>query len=416
MEKSDDHQKQVKPRMEGEQAAALRDAKKISELSKHNDLKNPEVAIELYEKIVADPYYFESDSGKQFLRGLLRTAIHSEHYLSNDTTISGRSLSHEVAKEKEVHSKVKTEAKVPHRKASKEKRKKVKNKAYHIKKWSLLLLLVIMLAIFGSNLYEMIDYEIKSYQSEKKIEELISCILEPVDVVVSEENRIADLIASGIDPDSIDGSNTLIEEETGNQGGLGTHNVLHQYSKLFERNSDMAGWIRIDDTIINYPVMLTKQEEEYYLKRDFDKDSDMNGLPFMDARCDIVTPTTNFLIYGHNMKNGSMFSKLLKYEDAKFYEEHKSIVFDTIYEEGIYDIIAVFQTQVAFQGEEVFRYYEMIQAENENDFINYIKEVKNMSIYDIEATAMYGDQLLTLSTCDRRIENGRFVVVARKRS
>lgn len=422
MNRSDFNLGQDQPRIEGGQAAALRDAKKVSDLSKCYDLNNPDVAMEVYEKMVADPYYFETSTGKQFLRELLRTAIHSEQYLSNEATISGRYLStkpefkeniESKAKKKSIRMKeAKKKTKVFIGKDKKLRAKKERTKAYLMKKWVLLLLLAIMIGIFGFNLYEMMDYEMKSYQSAKKIEELISCILEPVDVVVAKENRIADLIASGIDPELIHEVDNLNKEDLSGQ----VMTVLHQYSQLYKRNPDMAGWIRIEDTIINYPVMLTKDEEEYYLRRDFDRNSDLNGLPFMDASCDIQTPTTNYLIHGHNMKNGAMFSKLLNYEEEEFYQTHKSIVFDTIYEEGIYDIVAVFQTRVAYQDEDVFRYYGMIQAENENDFMNYVKEIKNMSIYDTGVMVSYGDQLLTLSTCDRRIDNGRFVVVARRRN
>ena len=372
---------------EGGQAAVLRDQRKILQIEAKHNLKNPEIAFEVYEQLIKDPYYFETDHGRQFLRGLLRTAIHSERYLMDEALIYERKRTDQPLR----------------RRSEKSLRKK-------IIKIFLVLSLIVCLVVFLKSIYEIVEYEVLSHQSAKKIDQLISCILEPIDPYVSEENRLDDMIASGL----VTGL-----EETGNDSNHfkeNTPEVLHQYSMLYERNTDMAGWIQIPDTIIHYPVMLTKEDEEYYLRRDFDRNEDLCGLPFMDARCEIESPVSNYIIYGHNMKNGSMFSKLLKYESYEFYTQHKEILFDTIYETGVYEIMAVFQTRVAYQDEDIFRYYGMVQAENEAEFMNFVNNVREMSIYDTGVDAVYGDQLLTLSTCDRRIENGRFVVVARKQN
>ena len=270
------------------------------------------------------------------------------------------------------------------------------------------------LGVMLFSLYKIFSYDILSYISERKMEELSTSILSPVESQVSQKHRIADLVASGLyteeeaavkaGQEAVEAEN-ITEEESG---------VLYKYSVLFKRNSELAGWIQIADTIINYPVMLTPDDEEYYLKRGFDKKSDINGIPFMDVRCSVAKPTTNFLIYGHNMKNGSMFSTLLKYEQEEFYKEHPIIRFDTIYETGQYEIVGVFRTQVAFQGEQAYRYYEFIQADSKKEYDEYIAFVKEQSFYETGITAEYGTQLITLSTCDRSIEEGRLVVVGRK--
>ncbi len=269
----------------------------------------------------------------------------------------------------------------------------------------------VALMLFG--LWQIFSYDIRSYISEKKMEEIISCILVPYDATVSDAHRIADLIASGLYTEQ-EAVQKVQQEKEQQETADGEKKILYQYSVLYERNQDMAGWIRLDGTVLNYPVMLTPEEEEYYLKRDFDKGSDLNGLPFMDARCTLDTPVSNYLIHGHNMKNGSMFSCLLKYEEQTFYEEHRQIYFDTIYDTGVYEILGVFQTRVAYEGEDTYRYYSFINADNAEEYDEYIRYVKENSFYETGVTAEYGEQLITLSTCDRRIEDGRFVVVAKK--
>lgn len=134
----------------------------------------------------------------------------------------------------------------------------------------------------------------------------------------------------------------------------------------------------------------------------------------MDKDCDVLKPSTNFIIYGHHMKSGNMFGKLDKYEDVSYYEKHPYIQFDTIYEKGIYQVMYVFRSRVYREDEIVFKYYQFIDANGEQEFNSYMKEMAAMSFYDTGVTAEYGDQLLTLSTCDYQETNGRFVVVAKK--
>lgn len=262
-------------------------------------------------------------------------------------------------------------------------------------------------------LYKLFSYDILSYISERKLEELASCILTPIEPEISEAHRIADLIASGGFTE--EEAAQAAQETAAWEEPVGEDGILYRYSVLYARNADMAGWIQIADTPVNYPVMLTPDDEEYYLKKGFDKKYDINGLPFMDARCSVKEPTANFLIYGHNMKNGSMFSALLKYEQEEFYDAHPVIRFDTVYERAEYEIVGVFRTQIPYEDDEdAYRYYAFIDAGNAQEYDAYIRYVKEMSFYDTGITAEYGTQLLTLSTCDRSVEAGRLVVVARK--
>lgn len=194
----------------------------------------------------------------------------------------------------------------------------------------------------------------------------------------------------------------------------GSKTVMDKYRSLYELNNDLVGWISIEDTRIDYPVMQTIYDEEYYLHRNYEREDSNEGLPFMDSRCIIGLPSTNLIIYGHNMKNGDMFADLLKYEKKSYYENHRYIRFDTIYEEALYEIIAVFRTRVAYRDEDTFRFYNFIEADSTEDFYDYLDNIRALSLYDIQADAKSSDYLLTLSTCEYTVEDGRFVVVARR--
>lgn len=189
--------------------------------------------------------------------------------------------------------------------------------------------------------------------------------------------------------------------------------VLDEYKNLVNKNKKLIGWVKIDDTNIDYPVMQTS-DNEYYLDHNLNQEYDKNGSIFMDKDCDVVKPSTNLILYGHHMKSGKMFGGLDKYSDEKYYESHKYIDFDTIYEKGIYEIMYVFRSRVYSEQEVVFKYYQFIDAMSEVEFDSNMNEMAAASLYDTGVTASYGDRLLTLSTCDYQEKNGRFVVVAKK--
>jgi len=189
--------------------------------------------------------------------------------------------------------------------------------------------------------------------------------------------------------------------------------VLEEYKNLLIRNKRLIGWIKIDDTNINYPV-LQAEDNEYYLDHNIDQEYDVNGSIFMDKDCDVLKPSTNYILYGHHMRNGMMFGKLDAYQKESYYLEHPYINFDTIYEKGTYQVMYVFRSRVYKETEIVFKYYQFIDANSEKEFDSNMKEMAAMSLYDTGVTAKYGDQLLTLSTCDYQETDGRFVVVAKK--
>ena len=189
--------------------------------------------------------------------------------------------------------------------------------------------------------------------------------------------------------------------------------VLEKYKSLYKTNKNLIGWLKIDDTNIDYPVMQTVNNE-YYLDHNTKQEKDKNGTLFLDKDCSITRTSTNYIIYGHHMKSGKMFGYLDHYKEEDFYKKHKNISFDTIYEEGTYEVMYVFLSKIYYEEEVVFKYYQFIDANSEQEFNSYMEEMAQMSLYDTGVTAQYGDQLLTLSTCDYEQEDGRFVVVAKR--
>lgn len=178
---------------------------------------------------------------------------------------------------------------------------------------------------------------------------------------------------------------------------------------------DVVGWLEIGGTNINYPVMQGK-DNSYYMTHDYKKEYAKSGSLFLDKDYDWSIPSSNLLIYGHNNKDGIMFQELLKYKDESFYKQHPTFKFTTPEEDAEYEIISAFLSRVYYKSEKnVFRYYYFVHAQNEKEYNEYVLNAKKASLYNTEKTAKYGEQLITLSTCEYSQEDGRFVVVARKK-
>ena len=186
--------------------------------------------------------------------------------------------------------------------------------------------------------------------------------------------------------------------------------ILPEYAGLYEENPDLVGWMAIDGTSINYPVMQTPDRVDYYLYRNFKKESSDHGSLYVRESCDVFAPSDNLTIYGHHMKDGSMFADLEKYRKQTFREEYPTIRFDTIYTPQTYTIFAVFATTASVgQG---FSYHLFEDAANEAEFNDFVATCKALSLYDTGITPTFGDKLICLSTCTATMTNGRLVVVA----
>ena len=189
--------------------------------------------------------------------------------------------------------------------------------------------------------------------------------------------------------------------------------VQEEFKDLYLQNSDTIGWIKAENTTIDYPVVCTPNDEQYYIHRDFNKEYSYNGCIFAGSTTDIITPSDNIIMYGHHIVGKKMFGALDYYEDEQYYKEHKYITFDTLRQTGTYEVIAAFRTKVYPDDYEGFQFYRYTNT-NKEDFEEYIKNIKELSAYNIPTTAEYGDQLITLSTCAYHTYNGRFVVVAKR--
>lgn len=183
---------------------------------------------------------------------------------------------------------------------------------------------------------------------------------------------------------------------------------------LYLENSDMVGWILIEGTSIDYPVMQTPADPNYYLKHDFEKNYTDYGCPFMQADCDALAPSDNLIIYGHNMKDGSMFADLAKYRSNDFWQSHKTVWFDTALGSCAYEIFAVIHTTVQADDADAFPFYRFADAATPEDFTSYVSVCKARALYDTGIFAEYGDKLLTLSTCDNITDDGRLLVIAKQ--
>lgn len=189
--------------------------------------------------------------------------------------------------------------------------------------------------------------------------------------------------------------------------------ILSEYSELHNENPDLYGWLQINYTVIDYPVMYSPYDPQLYLYKNFYKEDSKSGTPF------ILTPSsTNPIIYGHNMKNASMFSSLLKYKDIEFWKTHRYIIFNTLTSKGIYEISIVANEIVYYDEAKIpdgaYLFYKHSNLDSKGDFDEYVNELKKNSYFDSNISLEYGDELLTLVTCDYVQENSRLVVVAKK--
>ena len=189
--------------------------------------------------------------------------------------------------------------------------------------------------------------------------------------------------------------------------------ILPRFLELYQKNSDLAGWLTIPGTRIDYPVMYSPDEPERYLHANFEVSYSFAGLPFIDAACD--PESGNRIIYAHNMLDGSMFRTLLKYQQKDFWQRNPVISFNTLYEEQEYEVVAAFYDKVYKKSDTNFKFYQFYDTSDQSSFDEAMAYYREHALYDTGVTAQCGDLFLTLVTCAYQTENGRFVVVARKK-
>lgn len=202
-----------------------------------------------------------------------------------------------------------------------------------------------------------------------------------------------------------------VNDEVSNEISTANIEKVKEYKKI---NNDVIGWIKIEDTKIDFPL-LQNEDNNYYLTHDCKNQSNKYGSIFLKNECDINDINSNLLIYGHNMKDEKMFNCLLNYQNKEYYDQHKIIKITTENEEREYEIISAFKSRIFYENEKnVFRFYYTYNFKDENEYNDYITNVKKLQLYDTGVTANFGEQLVTLITCEYSQENGRMVVIGKR--
>ena len=255
------------------------------------------------------------------------------------------------------------------------------NKKYII----ILLLLIVILAISSF-------FIIKEFAENKKETDIYDELQE----IVIEEN-------TDIDTKNVDTEIEKSEGESSNKYNL---------ENIAKINSDVVGWIKIENTNIDYPVM---QNGDYYLHRNIYKNYSSHGTPYLAEYCNIQY-SDNLIIYGHHMNDNSMFAQLDNYKKHSFYEDHKYIKFYSYYNcktiEKTYEVAIAFKTVV--YSDKGFKYYNYTNFSDVQELNDFIENCRKLEFYNTGIDINYGDKLITLSTCEYSQKNGRIVVVAKQ--
>ncbi len=368
-----------------EYEAALRDSEKIREIKTTYNLENPEDVRQVYAYLAGGSYRFESIVGDDFDDQIFE--------LYSKMKDSPKKFTEQGKKKDNIKQPKKTNKKLSLEDCDEELKEAVKAEIKKQERKRAILIItfsIVALVCFG---YFGIYYY-QNYRSGNDMQHLAE---------IKEENKTPGL---AFEQDNANEDEDENSDETEPE-------VLEDYKTLLNMNKDLIGWLKIADINIDYPVMQTN-DNTYYLDHNFDKKYDKNGCLFLDYQCDVINRNTNLIIYGHNMQSGNMFGRLDKYSSEEYYKEHPKFEFDTIYEKGAYEIVYVFRSKIYNEDAVVFKYYQFLDVQSEKEFDSNMAEMAKISLYDTGITPKYGDELLTLSTCDYQENNGRFVIVARK--
>lgn len=175
---------------------------------------------------------------------------------------------------------------------------------------------------------------------------------------------------------------------------------------LFAQNNDCIGWICIPDTEVDYPVMHTPKNPQKYLRRNFYGGYSVSGVLFLDGRCGM--DSDNLIIYGHNMRNDTMFGSLPQYIQENYRQAHPVIEFET--ETGCTEYV-VFAVVAVKKYDD---WYGFIKAAGREEYEKQLEAIRSKALYCADIIPEYGCQLLTLSTCYDSANDGRLLIIAVK--
>ena len=273
-----------------------------------------------------------------------------------------------------------------------------------MRKWVYIVLIVIFAVIFLVSGGMLLDYYIKSNQAAESYNELAQLVQQAQQTAPTEESLPEGETAM---TEPVIPMVEIMDPETGE-----LVQVLAEYAAIYALNRDTVGWIRIDGTRINYPVMHRPEQVDYYLHRNFYEEYSVDGAIYVREPCDVFMPTDNVVIYGHRMNSGAMFADLLQYKEEDFFAQNRYIQFDTIREHHTYEILSVFTISASVDNG--FQYHLFVDAATQEQFDAFVTQCKRRALYDTGVDAVYGDRLITLSTCEKGDSNRRVVVVAKR--
>lgn len=369
-----------------EYRAALEDVKKIECISNELNVQDPEVAVRLYNDIRDGIITFNSPIGQQF-------ADHVADIVANKSV----GMLGDIAQIEEAEVKAKRQKTIG--------------------------LLFVSLAVVLIGIYAGI--EVKDIYETRQIAKLQQSVTsaaknntdnsnENTNNADIDDGENLDIVSEGATSSANTITDDLISSPWDTNYAADDRPILTEFEDLYNQNNDFVGWLEVVGTDINYPVMQTPNDPEYYLQRDFNKEEDSNGTLFVDYRCDIVNPTTNTIIFGHNMRSGKMFGGLKKYLDYDYYQSHKTIIFKSLYEEQEYEVVGVGLSQVGYSDDDTYKYYEFIDAVTGAELQEFLDNIQSLSVFDETIDITSTDKLLTLSTCNSYKEDGRLFVVAKR--
>jgi sortase B len=192
---------------------------------------------------------------------------------------------------------------------------------------------------------------------------------------------------------------------------------LPKYEQMQADNQDFEGWITVDGTNINNPMVQTVEDPEYYLYRNFEGQYSKPGTIFLSNVADLYKPTDVITVFGHNMKDGTMFGSLRRFEEKEFLKEHNRMWIDSLENRREFEVVRVMRIRVDVENQkDVFPYYQYSDFKNKKDFNKFIEQCDTHSIYNTGKTVKYGDKFVVLSTCEYSYNDGsgRLVVMAKE--
>lgn len=360
---------------------ALKDLKKIKTIVDQTDIENPKETLFIYNLIRDGKITFSSELGAAFFCDISdRVAENSKKLL-------------DISKKK--------------KNGGSQRKDNVKSSKKPFI-YKILGIVCVLIAILSLACYCIVQYnEIKAtrrleeVKSEKSISQAVDWYMTRV-AAKQEDTKTLEADAAGIEAKASEPPKVPEPPK-----------ILPEYEALKGQYPDLAGWLRIESTQIDLPVMQASDNEKY-LDRNIDGAEDINGTLFLDCRDDYQNQSTNLIIYGHNMKSGAMFGGLKQYLESSYVPGHDKIQFDTIYEKQTYQVIAVCLSEVGYQDDGKFRYYDFIQSGSSEEFNVFLESVRECAVYDNTQDVAESDKLLTLSTCSSYVEDGRLFVVAKK--